>query len=203
MKKSAKGAAPGAQSRSIRTLSRKENPHEHKRSQVPDHHTYHNSSGLFPPSQHDRSNSQVPRGSNLPQPQAKQPIELSFQVSSGNTSHLQQMKMNLKKKNDQTFHKHSISNSNARSMNNFLNTEPLAQSQKPMGNSGAGENQQQSNALQAQGAQAVSAASQEHLKQYEDRKKVVAAIYLNTMSIKIQNGDNNRQRRRQSDSGVL
>ena len=49
----------------------------------------------------------------------------------------------------------------------------------------------------------MSAASQEQLKQYEDRKKVVAAIYLNTMSSKIQNVDNNRQRRRQSDSGVL
>jgi len=32
----------------------------------------------------------------------------------------------MKKKNDAYHHKHSISNSNARSMNNFLNTEPLA-----------------------------------------------------------------------------
>ena len=44
----------------------------------------------------------------------------------------------------------------------------------------------------------------DNLKQYEDRKKVVAAIYLNTMSNKVSNVDNReRQRRRQSDSGVI
>ena len=43
------------------------------------------------------------------------------------------------------------------------------------------------------------------MKQYEDRKKVVAAIYLNTMSSKHNsNADaRERQRRRQSESGVL
>ena len=41
------------------------------------------------------------------------------------------------------------------------------------------------------------------MKQYEDRKKVVAAIYLNTMSTKVSNVEaRERQRRRQSDSGV-
>jgi len=43
------------------------------------------------------------------------------------------------------------------------------------------------------------------MKQYEDRKKVVAAIYLNTMSSKVASNAEarERQRRRQSESGVL
>ena len=63
MKKAGKGA--GSQSRSIRTLSRKENPHEVKRNHVAEHNTYanlSNTSGLFPGGQNDRSGSQVPRG---------------------------------------------------------------------------------------------------------------------------------------------
>ena len=43
------------------------------------------------------------------------------------------------------------------------------------------------------------------MRQYEDRKKVVAAIYLNSMSNKVvSNVDNNkeRQRRRQTESGT-
>ena len=40
------------------------------------------------------------------------------------------------------------------------------------------------------------------MKQYEDRKKVVAAIYLNTMSNKVSSVENReRQRRRQSEPG--
>ena len=38
----------------------------------------------------------------------------------------------MKKKNEAYHHKHSISNSNARSINNFLNTEPLAIGTKPL-----------------------------------------------------------------------
>ena len=63
MKKPGKGA--GSQSRSIRTLSRKEDPNVLKRNNVGDHNTYaniNNTSGLFPGAQNDRSGSQVPRG---------------------------------------------------------------------------------------------------------------------------------------------
>ena len=106
--------------------------------------------------------------------------------------------MNMKKKNEQYHHKNSISNSNARSMNNFLNTEPLTQSQKNQLVGPGDQSQPQLNAL-GQGQPSV-----EQMKQFEDRKKVVASIYLNTMSGKIPNVDaRERQRRRQSDSGVL
>ncbi len=89
--------------------------------------------------------------------------------------------MNLKKKNDAYHHKHSISNSNARSMNNFLNTEPLSMPQKQGNNTNSSVDNQQ---MMHSGITATS-----DMKQYEDRKKVVAAIYLNTMSTKISNVD--------------
>ena len=64
MKKATKA---GGTNRNIRTLSRKD--HEVKRNQVAESHTYsnlnNNNSGLFGGGQHDRSNSQVPRGAIL------------------------------------------------------------------------------------------------------------------------------------------
>jgi len=79
MKKTAK---TGATNRNIRTLSRKD--HEvSKRSHVAESHTYsnlnNNTSGLFGASQHDRSNSQIPRGNILSH---AKPNELSFQINS-------------------------------------------------------------------------------------------------------------------------
>ena len=44
---------------------------------------------------------------------------------------------------------------------------------------------QQSSAHQQHVASGLSGLGPEQLKQYEDRKKVVAAIYLNTMSNKV------------------
>ena len=119
-------------------------------------------------------------------PGHKQPIELNFAIG-GNPSNLNQVKLSMKKKNEAYHHKHSISNSNARSMNNFLNTEPLAIGNKPL-NSGP-ENQQSMGGLST----AVTG-MQSDMKQYEDRKKVVAAIYLNTMSSKVNSNAEVRER---------
>lgn len=72
-------------------------------------------------------------------------------------------------------------------MNNFLNTEPLAIGNKPL-NAGP-ENQQSMGGLST----AVTGV-QSDMKQYEDRKKVVAAIYLNTMSSKVNSNADARER---------
>ena len=84
MKKNGTGKTGGT-NRNIRTLSRKDNPPENnpsnKRNHVADKNTYqnNNSSGLFANGQHERSNSQIPRGSQL-----NKPVEPTFQVISDN-----------------------------------------------------------------------------------------------------------------------
>ena len=89
--------------------------------------------------------------------------------------------MGLAKKKNEAYHnhKHSIGNTNARSMNNFLNnTEPLTMSNTKALND--------SHQLNASGVPnpAGPAPGSVDMKQMHERKNVVAAIYLNTMSQK-------------------
>ena len=87
-------------------------------------------------------------------------------------------------------------------MNNFLNTEPLSLSQKQLqaNNLNIAEHQQSSG---HQASVGLVSGSMEQMKQIEDRKKVVAAIYLNSMtSNKVASSVEAREkhsRRRQSD----
>lgn len=82
-------------------------------------------------------------------------------------------------------------------MNSFLHTEPMGAN----GSGLAGVNHAINTNDASQKGNGIQGG--DNMLQFEDRKKVVAAIYLNTMSTKISNVDaRERQRRRQSDSGV-
>lgn len=76
-------------------------------------------------------------------------------------------------------------------MNTFLSTDPLSGAVLSGSQGGATGNHVLA------GGDASKSGNGQDLMQFEDRKKVVAAIYLNTMSNKISNVDaRERQRRR-------